>query len=180
MLTGLEIVFASAQLVLGLFDTITDKYSEWKRLRKEIQEQIIALKTETIRNSDILKELQKEDLSRNAIRNPGIRKLISQLRCSEAEKVSKDFDLFLGRKLKKEQKQTPAKNTPLKVFFAIGDTAVKIADLKDRAVRAAKPAGHATRTILSRRIPAIQKRLDIIEKALVSVPSSTLRKSKIG
>jgi hypothetical protein len=166
----IESIIAAASLLAALYDIISKHIKAWKFLQKRLQEQIKALKAETMRNIGIIRELEKEDLKGPALHSPAIRKLISRLSCTEAGKVSREFDLVLGKRLKKQAKTTVPKNDPVRVFFAIKDAAEKIAELKDRAVLAAKPAPHATRTILSRRVPAIRKKLDIIAAALAPIP----------
>jgi hypothetical protein len=171
-------IISGAALVTTLYGIFSNKYTAWKELQKWQQKRIAALKAETARNIDIIAEIRKEDLrgkpykGKSAIHDPAIRKLIAQLSCIEAGKVSEDFDSILGRRLKKEAKNTAPENKPVRVFIAIREAALKIADLKARAGRAAKPTAHATRTILCRRIPAIQNRLDIIKKALAPVPAN--------
>jgi hypothetical protein len=170
MIETIGVVLSGAALVVGLGDIVVNRVDAWKQLQKEQRERITALKAETVRNLGIIRELEKEDLKGAALQKPAIRKLISRLSSAEAGKISREVDRILGKQLIKQGKAGAQKNSPAGVFFAIRTGAAKIADLKERAALASKPAPHATRTILSRRIPAIRKKLDIIDSALAGIP----------
>jgi hypothetical protein len=160
------VIGAATPLVLAIYDIASKKYDAWKKLQKEQRDQIIALREETKHNIGVIGELEREDLKGQAIRSPAIRHLISRLRNTEAKKVNLDFKKPLDRYLKKGAKSGAKKNDPLRVFFAIRESVEKIDIIKERATLAAQPAAHATRTILSRRIPALRKRLELIAATL--------------
>ncbi|MDR1617998.1 MAG: hypothetical protein LBS06_02985, partial [Treponema sp.] len=117
-------------------------------------------------NIGVIGELEREDLKNQAIRSPAIRHLISRLRNTEAKKVSRDFKRILRRHLKKIAKNGAPKKYPPQVFFAIRDSVEQIDILTERATLAEQPAAHATRTLLSRRIPALRRHLELIDATL--------------
>jgi hypothetical protein len=188
MIENLPLFISGMALVTALYDITSRRVDAWRFLKLQHQEQIRALKAETKRNIDIIKELEKEDLKGPVLQNPAIRKLISGLKRTETAKVSRELDELLGRRLKKMVKTASSKKpgapNPVQVFYAIKITAIKIEELKARAVLAAKPAPHATRTILSRRIPLLRRKLDLIADALspipegILAPSAAVRKAK--
>jgi hypothetical protein len=165
MIQTVGLVVGATSLVVALYDIASKKYDGWKKLQKELRDQIIALKEETNHNIGVIGELEREDLKNQAIRNPAIRHLISRLCNTEAKKVNRDFKMILGRRLKKGAKNG-AKKYPPQVFFAIRDSVEQIDILQERAKLAEQPAAHATRTLLSRRIPALRKRLELIAATL--------------
>jgi hypothetical protein len=171
MIPRIPDIISGLSLLAALLDILSRHIGAWKLLQEQQQELIKALKAETRRNIDIIKELEKEDLKGPALQDPAIRNLISRLDCTKTAEVSKQLDKVLGRRLIKMTK-APSRNNPARVFYAIKITALKIADLQDRAARAAKPAAHATRTILTRRIPLLERKLDIIAAALSPVPAT--------
>jgi hypothetical protein len=77
MVESIAAIFSGAALALALYDIIIRRVDAWKLLQLQLQEQIRALKAETVRS------------------------LISQMSGKEAGRVSRELNLFLGKRLKK-------------------------------------------------------------------------------
>ena len=166
-----QVIMAGIGLALALYDIVEKKITKYIQIKKDHATQLVALRKEVRRNLVTVNELLKKDTSALAVYDPAIRKSIGSLRHKELLAASEQFEPIVGKLLKKAVKKAPDKKDPMRIFWNIKDTATKLADLEKRMEKVPdKPGRNAPRVILSRRLPALQYRLQEIDGALGIVP----------
>jgi hypothetical protein len=171
----LELIFAGASVALALYQIANSKIKDFHALEEENRKRLIALREEIARNLDTIKQLQKNDTSAQAVYDPVQRALLNALSFNVIDSTAQDFDLLLKNKLKKE----PSVKDPTRIFWDIKDAADKLKDLSAKLKEIPKKPAPGTRRILvMRRLPAIQRRLENIDKVLSIIPLSAQGKKK--
>ncbi|MDR2211702.1 MAG: hypothetical protein LBO65_09615 [Spirochaetaceae bacterium] len=163
MVEMLTLGFTAVSAAIALYAVVVQRIAERKRREQEWQRQYRDLKDETARNLECLAALGRENLNDNAIRESSVQLLIGQLRTVRLAAVSAGF--FLPLQKRRAAKNRPALD-PAEIFSAVRDAVRKIDAVKDRAERAEEITPNSPRTLLSPRIAAIRRRLELVADAL--------------
>jgi hypothetical protein len=161
ILTAVNVAVVVYTLVIGRIEQAASRAREWRAHFYQFKEEVRG-------NLDIIKALEKEDLNNNAIDNPAVRALITDL-CAD-KTAAADYEFFTA--LRKHRARTgKSQHTatvidPAHTLSLSRDTARKIESLVDRAGRAEESAPNAQRTLVAPRVAAIRKRLDELSSAL--------------
>jgi len=167
----IDTVLAGVGLAVSLGEIISKKITAYNQLQKHYAERLLSLRNEVRDNLEIVDDLLERDKSSKAVYDPYIRKSLRALRFHELRTAGNDFEPILGRHLRKAGNKTPAPKDSLRIFWNIHDTAAKLEDLNKRLKKIpAKPSTAAPRIMLTRRLPALQKRLAEIDNALKIIP----------
>ena len=165
----LTTVLTVVNVAIVLYALIIDRLEKAAARKREWRGKFQLLKEETRHNRDIIAALEQEDLNNNAIQNPAIRTLISQLRCDQSAVVDYEFFTLLKKRRARRGQSGSAglpAFEPAHTLSLVRDTARKIAAVVDRAEQAEEAAPNAQKTLLTPRIAAIRTRLDELGAAL--------------
>jgi hypothetical protein len=172
---NVELLLTGAGLAVELYQIAESKIRRYREIQKEYAKRLSALRREVRNNLEIVNKLIKGDTGAQAIYDPAIRKALNALRYKELQAANNAFDPIVGKHLKKGAKKKADKKDPLRIFWNIYDTYRKMETLSARLKRApAKYSVKAPRILLTRRLPALQKRLAEIDEALKIIPVKKL------
>jgi len=176
----LEAAIGAATLAVALHTLVKDKHARAKEkkakeeeLRKEDLRRLRDLRREVLDNLEILKWFDRKgtDLTARMAYDPATRAQLKALQNQEIHKAREDIDCFLRMVREPVTEKSLPADDPLRVFWVIKDADDMLHGLAKRLER--QPPQYAPRApaiILKRRIPALQKKLETICKALAAVP----------